>query len=86
MDRDCEVSLGIREFRKYGRSSQSEDAKELLKDVSGLNFSTSKESDNFTTGLMEFRKPENVQEIQRFIFACNWMKSSIPDFSNKSYV
>jgi hypothetical protein len=28
---------------------------------------------------MEFRKPENVQEIQRFIFACNWMRSKIPE-------
>ena len=51
----------------------------------GLEFQyQQKESNNFTKGLMEFRKPENVQEILRFIFSCNWIKSSIPDFSNKS--
>jgi hypothetical protein len=38
----------------------------------GLEFQhiPAKESDNFTKGFMEFRKPENVQELQRFICAC----------------
>jgi hypothetical protein len=37
--------------------------------------------DTMVSGLMGIRRPENVQELQKFICACNWMRSSIPDFT-----
>jgi hypothetical protein len=34
-------------------------------------------------GLIELRSPRNGQELQQFVCACNWMRSSIPSFSQE---
>jgi hypothetical protein len=39
--------------------------------------------ESMVAGLMEIRRPENAQELQKFICACNWMRSSIPDFAKE---
>jgi hypothetical protein len=37
--------------------------------------------EEMVTGLLELRAPGNGQELQQFICACNWMRSSMPEFA-----